>query len=66
MLFCIYSETELEDLLTKYTRLNKSASVFLGGPREKVKEDDIGIANLETGLNRRKEQETTLRGQTRR
>ena len=30
-----YSETELEDLLTTYTKLNKNASVFLGGRPER-------------------------------
>ena len=37
--FLLYSETELEDLLTKYTKLNKNASVFLGGKPESVKSD---------------------------
>ncbi|KAK3746118.1 hypothetical protein QZH41_000544 [Actinostola sp. cb2023] len=55
------SETELEDLLTKYTKLNKSASVFLGGPPDKPRDDDNKtFSYVETGLNRRKEAETTL------
>ena len=31
MLFFIFSEGELEEVLTTYTKINKSASIFLGG-----------------------------------
>ena len=48
-------------MLTKYTKLNKSASVFLGGPPDKPRDDDNKtFSYVETGLNRRKEAETTL------
>ena len=51
-----YSETELEDLLTTYTRLNKSASVFLGGRPERSSEAESAtkVPN-DPVLSRRKE-----------
>lgn len=51
----IASETELEDLLTTYTRLNKSASVFLGGRPERSSEESATKVPNDTVLSRRKE-----------
>ncbi|XP_068683988.1 tubulin polyglutamylase TTLL5-like [Montipora foliosa] len=53
----IASETELEDLLTTYTKLNKNASVFLGGRRsERSSEGSTEKApSNDTSLSRRKE-----------
>lgn len=52
------SETELEDLLTTYTKLNKNASVFLGGRPERSSEESASkVAANDTGLLRRKEGE---------
>lgn len=53
--FDFYSETELEDLLTTYTRLNKSASVFLGGRPERSSEESATKVPNDTVLPRRKE-----------
>lgn len=53
--FDFYSETELEDLLTTYTRLNKSASVFLGGRPERSSEESATKVPNDTVLSRRKE-----------
>lgn len=53
--FDFYSETELEDLLTTYTRLNKSASVFLGGRPERSSEESATKVPKDTVLSRRKE-----------
>lgn len=52
----IASETELEDLLTSYTKLNKNASVFLGGRSERSSEEStVKALTNDTGLSRRKE-----------
>ena len=52
------SETELEDLLTTYTKLNKNASVFLGGRPERSSEESAAkVPANDTGLLRRKEGE---------
>lgn len=52
----IASETELEDLLTTYTKLNKNASVFLGGrPERSTEESSSKAPSNDSGLRRRKE-----------
>ena len=51
-----YSETELEDLLTTYTKLNKNASVFLRGrPERSSEESSTKAPSNDSGLHRRKE-----------
>lgn len=54
-----YSETELEDLLTTYTKLNKNANVFLGGyhPERSSEESTNKPPSHDPGLSRRKETE---------
>ena len=37
--FPFVSETELEEVLTQYTKLNQNSSVFLGGKPESLKSD---------------------------
>ncbi|XP_058965337.2 tubulin polyglutamylase TTLL5 isoform X1 [Pocillopora verrucosa] len=52
----IASETELEDLLTTYTKLNKNASVFLGGrPERSSEESSTKAPSNDSGLHKRKE-----------
>jgi len=50
-----YSEAELEDLLTTYTRMNKNASVFLGGRPERKSEENATKVPNDRVLSRRKE-----------
>ena len=52
-----YSETELEDLLTTYTKLNKNGNVFLGGnhPERSSEESTNKAPSHDPGLSRRKE-----------
>ena len=56
-MFCFdfYSETELEDLLTTYTRFNKNASVFLGGRPERSSEESTSKVQHNSVLSRRRE-----------
>jgi len=51
----IASEAELEDLLTTYTRMNKNASVFLGGRPERKSEENATKVPNDRVLSRRKE-----------
>ncbi|XP_015774743.1 PREDICTED: tubulin polyglutamylase TTLL5-like [Acropora digitifera] len=55
----IASETELEDLLTTYTKLNKNGNVFLGGnhPERSSEESTNKAPSHDPGLSRRKETE---------
>lgn len=53
LLFC--SETELEELLTQYTKMNKNASVFLGGKELNTSvchSRDVGLSRQGEGLKR--------------
>ena len=47
VLFVILSEGELEEVLTTYTKLNKSASIFLGS---KSKSPPVGSSPANTGI----------------
>ena len=55
---CFCSESELEDLLTTYTRLNRNASVFLGGRSNRASEERATKGpSADAGLSKRKEGE---------
>ena len=43
-LFIFYSESELEEILTVYTRHNKSASIFLGAKAEKKSTENENVS----------------------
>lgn len=54
---CTFSEGELEEVLTTYTKLNRSASIFLGGNSKASSEKPVAPPNPpEPTLHKRREQ----------